>query len=178
MYLYLVNCTKQNAIFFFREPRRQDLWHVNVASGQQEQIGLGQDWTPEEWQKIIRQLERFGARPKEEISGPLESFQGFFWAEGLPAERDDIHVGHEAQIATADVRSVETATRSALAFGRFARESTRDRQGAKGAVVEVLGQPDPYGANPREERVEFSLTIDPEGRSDVALPGVPTRRVA
>jgi hypothetical protein len=170
--MYLINCTKQNQVFFYREPRRKDLWHVQVASGQQELFGLP-DWGRDEWAFIIKQMEHAGIKPRESISGPLKNFSGLLYSEHEFVDADVIEVGHAAVVEAQDQRSVENATRAAAGFAKFARTPTQGKPGARIAGVVVEEQPDPYDRRPSTPIV-MDIEVNPEGRSDVKLPGLPS----
>lgn len=181
--LYLINCTAQHFTFNFRDPRgggitadgRRFLGKVislRVASGQQEPVGLGVNWSREEEHRVIEQIEQVGARSLSEISGNMDQFGGLMYSDGLPASEADIKEAHRKAIETAHFRSAIMATRAALGFARRARTNDRHARapGARMTEVEVVQQAVP--GESMIDPVDFSIAVDPDGSSNVILPGV------
>lgn len=167
MSLCVANCTKQNLVFHYRDPRHNLLRHVTIPSGMQHDLDEG--WSAEETGRVVAQLERFGAKPTVSLNTDLSKFTGILYSDVRVIQTDEIAVAHEAVVGMQEGRSATEATRAALGFDRAAR-TPRGRPGAKVTEVEVIEQSDPR-EKPRKGAVEFSIAVDPEkGRSDVKLP--------
>lgn len=167
MSLCVANCTKQNLVFHYREPRHNLLRHVTIPSGTQ--YDLDEGWSAEETGKIVAQLERYGAKATASLNNDLSKFTGLLYSDVRVIQTDEIEAAHDAVLGMQQERSVTQATRAAKAFDLTARKP-KGHPGAKVTEVEVIEQNDPR-EKPRKDAVEFSIAFDPErGRSDVKLP--------
>ncbi len=166
--LYIANPSTQKVRFPFREPVNNTVDNrIELESGTQTIIGHG--WTTEQTAKVIAQLERYGARNAAESHGRLGRFNGLLWRDMGEIATDEIEMANAADIQTREERSVSAATKSALGFDRAVRASRRDRPPAK--ITETAVRQDVIpGQKPRGNEVDFSLAVDPEGRSDIKLP--------
>lgn len=165
--LYLANPSLQRHRFPYREPRNNLINHVEIEAGSQ--TAIGQSWTRGEQKKVIEQLERFGARDAAEVHGKMGKFNGLIYRDMGQIEEDEIELAHGAEMQTREERSVVAATTSALAFDRLARKSSRERPSARVTETSVREETSP-GTKLRRPEVDFSLAVDPDGRSDVTLP--------
>jgi hypothetical protein len=168
MTLAIANATKANLEFQYREPVNNLVQTLRIYSGSQQVIG--QKWTNEQKALVIQQLERYGARDAAEVYGKMGAFHGITYRNDAVISEDEIKLGHEAVVETQQERSVREATKAALGFDRAVRRPNEARRvGAKQTRVEVEQQIDPRSRATGNE-VHFDLTVDPEGRKDVALP--------
>lgn len=168
MSIFLASASKQHITFFYREPKDNLLASVEIASGTQTEIGHG--WTMEQKEKVVEQLERFGARDAAEAHGQMKGrFLGLLYRVQGVISTDEIETGHEAVVRTQEERAASEATKAALGFDRAVNKGTRGRRAARmtEVVVEQLKAP---GERATGDEVAMSIQIDPEGRSDVALP--------
>ena len=171
MTLFLSNPTKQSVTFYYRT----DFTHekggapqfVEIAPGTQQP--LGQSWTKEQMGRVMEQLHRLGARDAAEAHGELEKFTGLLYRHEFPVDSDEIRMAHDKVVDMQQARSATEATRAALGFDRAANAQGRGTRLAKTTGVEVLQEVGPR-ERPTGEEVAFSLTVDPEGRSDIKLP--------
>lgn len=167
MSLFVSNPTTQHFELMLREPRNNKLLRVAIPSGRQTQIG--HDWSAEEKAKVIRQLEKFGARDAAESYGKLSKFLGLLYRDAAAVSEEEIRQGHAAVVTAQEERSVEAATTGALAFDRAVNNpdpsKPRRERRARVTAVEVEEAPAP-GSRPTGDEVRMSVTVDPEGRSD------------
>jgi hypothetical protein len=167
MTLHLANPSFQNHHFHFREPVNNLVNMIEIAQGGQVEIGHG--WTPAQQALVIKQLERFGARDAAEAHGSMRKFSGLIYRDMGQIEAAEIEMAHEAELQTREERSVKAATIGALAFDRTARAKTRDRPPARVTETTVRQETAP-GVKAPNGMVDFSMSIDPNGRSDIQLP--------
>jgi hypothetical protein len=167
MTLNLANPSFQNHHFHFREPVNNLINVVEIDRGCQQEIGHG--WSREQTRKVIEQLERYGARDAAEAHGAMGKFAGLLYRDIGQITSSEIEMAHEAEVQTREERSVKAATVSALAFDHSARKPSRDRPAAR--VTETIVKQDTApGVKKAANPVDFSLSVDPNGRSDVKLP--------
>jgi hypothetical protein len=167
MTLYVANPSTQTHHFHFREPVNNLINVVMLGSGRQTEIGHG--WDPSQQAKVIEQLVRFGARDAAEAHGKMGKFNGLLYRDRGAIEENEIEMAHEAEMQTREERSVAAATTGALAFDHTVRARSRNRPSALVTETKVLQDVAP-GTKRRGTEVDFDLTVDPEGRSDVNLP--------
>jgi len=167
MTLNLANPSNQNHHFHFREPVNNLVNVIEIPRQGQAEIGHG--WTPEQQGRVIIQLERYGARDAAEAHGKLGKFSGLLYRDIGQISSSEIDMATEAEVQTREERSVHVATVSALAFDRSARTRTRERPGARATETVVKQDAPPNGKVP-DGLVDFSLSVDPDGRSDFKLP--------
>lgn len=165
--LYIANPSLQRHQFNYREPVNNLINIVEIEAGSQ--TAIGQHWTSSQQVKVIEQLERFGARDAAEAHGKMGRFTGLIYRDMGQIEEAEIEMAHAAEMQTREERSVAAATTSALAFDRSARKQTRERPGARVTETSVREEAPP-GTKLKRAEVDFGLTVDPEGRSDIALP--------
>lgn len=167
MTLYLANPSLQRHHFYYREPANNLINVVELEPGSQTIIG--EKWTAGQQARVIQQLEKFGARDAAETHAHMSKFSGLLYRDRGVIESDEIEMGHSAETQTREERSVTAATAGALGFDRVSRKASKVRPSAKiteTTVEQIL----PPGTRPKGNEVTFGLTVDPEGRSDVALP--------
>lgn len=168
MSLYISNPTKQNVVFFYREPRGGLVAFLDIASGGQAEIGHG--WTVEEKAKVIDQLHAIGSLEASESHGKLsKKFLGLLYRDNAVVTVSEIEAGHEAVVNTQEQRSVSEATKAVLGFDRAVNEGRRGSRAARITAVEVEEQLAPRAKRTGNE-VAMSIQIDPDGRVDAALP--------
>jgi hypothetical protein len=167
MTLYLANPSLQRHHFHYREPVNNLVQIVEIVSGSQ--VEIGHSWTADQQAKVISQLELFGARDAAESHGRMGKFMGLLYRDRGFIASNEIEMAHEAETETRGQRSATEATRGALAFDRTVRGKARGRPSARITETSVEEQGSP-GERPRKDAVNFGLSVDPEGRSDVALP--------
>jgi hypothetical protein len=173
MSLFISNPTKQDFVFHYRvlADRAEDRLLKNVAIPSGRGVEIGHDWSPQEKQHVIKQLELHGARDAaESYHGKLgNKFLGLLYRDRGQIDSQEIEAGHAAVVATQEARSVSEATRAALGFDRSMNAGKRGQRPVKTSGVEVIEQLAPH-ARPTGNEVAFSMSVDPEGRSDVAMP--------
>lgn len=173
--LCISNTTKHHLQFPYRlekvrkgEPYSHPLQLV-IPSGQQ--VDVGHRWTAEQRAYVIEQLERYGARDAAESYGQMGQFHGLLYRESAPVSEDEIRLGHEAVVDTQEKRAVREAVRGALAFDRNSRKEVAKRRGRPAQITEVeVKQEVAPNSRPTGNEVAFSLSVDPDGRTDVKLP--------
>jgi hypothetical protein len=162
------SASKQHITFFYREPKDNLLASVEVASGAQVEIGHG--WNAEQTDKVVQQLERFGARDAAEAHGKMRGkFLGLLYRVHGVISKDEIETGHAQVVTTQQERAASEATKAALGFDRSVNSSGKGRRNARmtEVIVEQLRAP---GQRLTGDEVAMSIQVDPEGRSDVSLP--------
>ena len=168
--IYLTNPTRQHWQFHYRTPTDNLLAMVEIRSGQQ--VAIGKDWTPEQTEKVIKQLQRHGAREAEDFSSLVNRFSGLMYRVGDPVQKDEILDANAIVNDTNQQRSVDEAVKAAAGFDRAANAATSGprRRPARITQVEVEQQLQPHERATGDE-VHFSLTVDPEaGKSNIQLP--------
>lgn len=167
------NPTLQDWVVHFRlgAPGSSELRHLMqfpLPSGAQFEIG--HDWDEIQKAQFIRHLEtNYGARDAAEVHGGLRRFSGLLYRDIGQITTTEIEQAHESETDTRQERSVQQAVRGALGFDRTARRETKERPGARITEIEVK-QELARGQRRNGNEVAFSMTVDPEGRSDVQLP--------
>lgn len=174
MTLFVSNPHRQQCEFHFRTGVTKDSSGpsmVVIPSGGQVEIGHG--WTKHQIAYVIEQIERAGGGNAALAHGRMGRFTGLLYRESNPVDEDEIVTANKAVEEAAQQRSVEQATRSAVAFDRVANKNQGRQKGrlAKSTTVEIVQELEPHAHRTGDE-VEFSLTVDPEGRSDVRVPGL------
>lgn len=168
MPIHIANCTKQNVRYFYRAPEQSQPKFIELPSGHQGIIGHG--WSEQQMRSVISHMERHGFRPASESSSRLTEFTGVFYRIEKPVTENQIHTGHDALVEHQERVSAQEATRGALAFDGATRDP-KNRKKRLARVTEVSVKQDvPPREKPTGNEVNFSLSVDPEGRSDVKLP--------
>ncbi len=137
MPLYIGNTTKQTMVHCFRLPASDKTQMVTIESGRQEKVGDG--WTSDQTDAVVKHLELFGARRSNETGMAMKGFTGLLYSVDKPISETQIISGHDAVVDNQELRSATEATRSALAFDRSTRaDKGRGKRLAKVTEVEVL----------------------------------------
>ena len=171
MTIYIANPTRQHWQFHYRTPDNNLLDMVDIRSGRQESIG--EQWTPEQTDKVIKQLQRHGAREATDFNGLVNKFSGMLYRLNKPIQRDEILDANAIVNDTASQRSVDEAIKAAAGFDRAANAATSGprRRPARITQVEVEQQLQPHERATGDE-VHFSLIVDPDApRSNIKMPG-------
>lgn len=159
--IYLANTTKQNWNHCYRAPETNRAQMVQIPSGRQAEIG--EHWSASQTEAVIRELEKFGARPAVDANGKLDKFPGLLYSTTKPIKEDQIVSGHDAVVEMQEKRSAEEAVNSAKAFDTTTRANKgRGKRLAKVTAVEVK-QDLPRGKKPSGEEVDFSMTVSEDG---------------
>jgi hypothetical protein len=168
MPIHIANCTKQTLRYCYRAPEQTQPKFIEIPSGHQSIIGHG--WSEPQMRAVVGHMERHGFRPASESNSRLQEFAGVFYRIEKPVTETQIHTGHDALVESQQKRSAQEATRSALAFDSATRDP-KNRKKRLARVTEVSVKQDvPPREKPTGDEVNFSLSVDPEGRSDVKLP--------
>lgn len=172
MTIYLSNPTKQNFVFHYRlwAERAEDrlLRHVSIPSGGQAEIGHG--WSADQTNRVLEQLHLHGAREVSDMwTGNAAGFLGLAYRLDKVVKSDEIEIAHSKVVETQEKRSAAEATKAALGFDRSMNQGGRGQRRVKVSGVEVQQQVAP-GERLTGNEMSFSLSVDPEGRSDVQLP--------
>lgn len=160
MTVYLANTTKQHFIHHFRLPERHDVLRVTVYSGGQEE--LGKQWSPSQTQSFIEDLQRYGARHRDEVSGKMDNFTGLLYSTSKPVTEDQIVEGHEAVMDAAAKRSAEEAKKGALGFERSTRNPRKLRERTAKVTEVEIKQESPRGQKATGDEINFKMTIGDE----------------
>lgn len=148
-----------------RSPEYAVLRQVSLPRGGRVELILG----PAETAQMIEHIETHGGRPASEVRGSMHRLTGLLYSESRQISVEEVEAAHEAETQTREDRAVAQAVRAGLGFDKTARTPTQDRGPAQVTEVEVK-QDVPRGKRRRGDEVDFSLTVTPEGRSDVKLP--------
>ena len=170
MTIFVTNPTTQNWNFHYRTPDNNLLAMVEIRSGQQ--VAFGEDWTPEQTEKVIVQLQRHGAREAVDFNSLVRKFSGLMYRVGERVEKDEILDANNVVKESLQQRSVDEAVKAAAGFDRAAQSATPGvrRRPARVTAVEVTQQLQPHERATGDE-VRFSLTVDPDaGTSSIQLP--------
>lgn len=173
MTLFVSNPSRQQVEFHYRTAITKDTSSPQVAIipyGCQVEIGWG--WTPEQQAYVIEQIERAGGAAADVAKG-IEKFTGLLYREARPVSVEEIEIANEKVEEDAQDRSIAQAMRGVAAFDRVANQNQGKQKGrlARSTTVEVIQEMAPHEHRTGKE-VEFSLTVDPEGRSDIRVPGL------
>ena len=169
MSLKLSNPTKQTLVFFYRvwadRPEDRLLRSVTIPSGQQ--VEIGQQWTRDQQDRIIAQLERHGARDAAEAHhGALGNFIGLLYRVHGEISSEEIYNAHDAVVNTQKRRSVDQAVKSAKGFDYAARSLGKTKALVTGVKVQQIKSPfEPE----TPDDVSFDMTIDPDVRESAVL---------
>lgn len=169
--LNIANPTRQDWIVQYRvgapkTPEFETLRQFTVPSGGQIDLQL----EPIHQAQLIGHLEqRHGARDAAEVHGRMVRFSGLIYRDMGQIETTEIQQAHEAEMQTREERSVTQAVRGALGFDKAARKPNQTRPGAR-ITETTVEQELPRGVRRTGNEVAFNLSVDPEGRSDIALP--------
>lgn len=174
MTLFVSNPSRQQVEFHFRTGITRDSSGPIVAvipSGGQVELGHG--WTREQMDYVVKQIEMAGGGNAALAHGAMGKFTGLLYRESHPVDEDEILTANGAVEQALAMRSVEQATRSAVAFDRIANKNQGRQKGrlAKSTTVEIEQELPPHAHRTGDE-VAFSLTVDPDGRADVRVPGL------
>lgn len=167
--LYLSNPTKQARVFQYRLDITRDgsgPISIDIPSGGQ--VALGENWSADQRDYVMRQLHRIGARDAAEAHGHLGKFLSLIYRIDFPVDSGEIEMAHEQVVKTQEDRSVEQATKGVLAFDRNANGGRGGRRLARVTEVEVVEQTAPNARRTGNE-IEFSMSVDPQG-GDIKLP--------
>lgn len=166
--LYIANCTRQNFILNVRVPEGK-VMRIDIPSGHQ--VHFPTSLNPDAKEHVLHQLHRYGGRPRADVRGKLENFTGIVYSLDKPISEDEIVGANEDQLDAAQTRSVEQATRSALASDLANRESQkgsgRRKRKAKSTGVSVVRKD-----SERHEEPMMDIEITDEANQKVKLPGV------
>jgi hypothetical protein len=168
MTLYIANTTKQNWNHHFRVPEMKRPYFVQIPSGAQVQIE--RKFGPIAEDMIIEQLQKYGGRNANEVSGKLEAFPGIFYRQAKPIGEDEIVAGHDKVVENQEKRSAAEATRAALGFDASKRDRKNKKRLVQTTEVEVI-QDVPRNEKPTGDEVHLHLTVAHDGASNVKLPG-------
>jgi hypothetical protein len=170
--LHISNPSKQDVTFFYRlnekEEARRGPMALPIPSGRQVQVG--QSWSPPQRAYVIKQLELHGGRDAAETHADMGKFLGLIYRDSARIEGDEIEMAHQALVRTQEQRSAQEATRGALAFDRAAQAPGRGKQRVARVTEMSIKQEVAPGARPTGNEIDFSMSVDPEGRGDAPLP--------
>lgn len=113
--------------------------------------------------------EKHGARDAAEVHGRLTNFMGLIYRDMGQIETTEIEQARESDVQAREEQSVRQAVRSALGFDKSARKGNAARGGAR-VTETTVEQELPRGVRRSGKEVTFSMSVDPEGRNDIALP--------
>ena len=165
--LYIANTTKQNLRHFYRVFEHAQSRFVDIPSGTQ--VPLGANWTKEQTDAVIQNLERYGARRASEAGRKMEKFHGILYSVDKPVNESQIILGHENVVEMQKRRSADEAIKGAKAMDIAARpRGNRKERLAKVTGVEVV-QDLPRNQKPTGDEVKFSLEVTPDGQPDVKI---------
>ena len=138
MKLFVANSTRSTFIFNVRVPEIQKVIRLEIPSGQQRSFPL--DMTDSQRDGVLSQLLRYGARERKDVHGKLVDFTGLVYSLDKPISENEIRGAHEDQLDAAQERSVEQATRSALASDISHRDKSnpKGKRRPKSTSVEIL----------------------------------------
>ena len=163
--LYVANTTKQNWNHHYRVIEKHRAYFMEIPSGSQVMVGHG--WTKEQTDNVIRQLEKYGARPASEVSRKLENFPGLFYRTDRPISESEIVGGHDAVVESQERRSAVEATKAAAGFDLAQRDKRTKKRLAK--VTEVSVEQDvPKNERPKGDEVRFSVGVSDDGQDDLS----------
>ena len=170
-HVHVANPTLQDWVVPYRlgapgSPELKNLRQLSLPRGAQIELAFA---SATEAAQFIGHLEKHGARDAAEVHGTLTGFSGLIYRDIGQIASDEIYQAHEAVTDSAQDRSVRQATRSALGFDSASRKPNNSRPGAR-VTETIIKEELPRGTRRRGNEVEMSLSVDPEGRSDVALP--------
>jgi len=161
MKLFIANCTRSRFIFNVRVPESNKLMRLEIPSGQQRTFPM--DLNPEQREGVLEQLHRYGARKRADVHGKLENFTGLAYSLDKPLTTDEIVSANEDQLDSAQNRSVEQATRSALAADlNFRDKGSKNKRTARKVEIEVLQKTDGRS----DPTPMMDLSIDETGSRD------------
>ncbi len=168
----VTNTSEQRVLWHYRVPGRNQYSVISLGSGRQDQIDRENRFSAEETEAVIKQLQKHGARSKEDLKNkPDSGFHGLVYSLGKPLTETQIHDGHDKMMDGREQLAARESVRAALgqdiAINGDARKGGKRR--SRETQVEVIEAPsdDPKR---RGSEIHMNLTISPEGR-DLRLPG-------
>lgn len=167
--MYIANCTRSHFVFNVRVPERRDAFRIDIQSGHQKKFPIELNAAGKEM--VIKQLERFGAVPAPDINSTVKRFGGVIYSLTKPISEQQILYANENQLDSAQTRSVEQATRSALAAELANRDNVKGKQQkriAKSIGIEVLKKEAERG---KEERM-MDLEITDQANRSASIAGI------
>lgn len=167
--MYIANCTRHHFVFHVRVPERRDAFRIDIQSGHQKKFPADLNAAAKE--NVVKQLERFGAVPAHDINSTIKRFGGIIYSLNKPITEEQIVYANENQLDSAQTRSVEQATRSALAAELANRDNTKGKQQkriAKTIGIEVLKKDSERG---QEEKM-MDLEITEQANKSASIAGV------
>ena len=165
MKVFIASCTRGTFIFNAKLPENPKIIRVEIPSGHQVVFPI--DMNEPQRAELIQQLERYGARERKGSHGKLEKFHGLVYSDEKPMKSDEIIAANVDQLDSAQNRSVEQATRSALAAELpFRDPKDRRKRTVKTVGIEVLEKTE-AGV---KERPMMNVQIDETGSRNEKLP--------
>ena len=166
--LYVANATRQNFRFCYRLPEAQKSMVAEIPSGRQVDLDSQKKLTTENVDYLVKQLERYGARPAKEARGSLRDFNGgILYSTSAPVKSGEIEYGNEQHLDAAQDRSVIQATRSAVAADHAHRDKRTGKRKAKSVTTEVMKHGDPRKG---EDEPLMSVTVAEDGDPNAKIP--------
>lgn len=143
--LIIANTTRQNHVYNIRVPEHKML-RMDVPSGQQRTFPLSLNQEQREF--VLKQLERYGAVPRDKVHGKLENFiSGCVFSLDNPLTEEEFKMANEDQLDAAQDRSVKQAVRLVKAADLSHRENNqvRGKRALKSLEVSVSAKTDKRG---------------------------------
>lgn len=158
MKLYVANTTRQEFILAMRLPNLGEI-HPHISSGKQVEL---KDLVEAQVEAVIKHLERFGARKREELRGKVRDFDGLVYSD-KPITESEYHAGNEAVLDKAQDRSVTEATKAAMGADMIMRNNPVNGNPQNQTVFSAEQERPSKG----KKKMAMEVTISPEiGRSD------------
>lgn len=171
MSLNISNCTKQDFNFHYRlareEPAGKGPQIAYIPSGGQ--IPIGERWNPEQKAYVIRQLETHGAKDAAEIHASVQRFTGILYRDDGIISEDEIRMGHDQVVDTQERRSATEAMRAVEAFDYGVNARGRGQRIVKTTEMSIK-QEVARGERPTGKEIDFTLSVEPEGRTGIKKP--------
>ena len=160
--LYLSNPCRQEVQFFYRTEKTaipSGPKSIMIPSGGQ--VELGHQWSDDEFDYVLVQIEALGGRDASEAHGHLKKFTGLLFRVGLPVDEDEILMAHASVTRATEDRSVAQATNSVAAFDKRANMKGKGRRLARvtGIEVEELKE---QGARVTGDEMHLNMEINPD----------------
>ena len=137
MHVYIANCTRQNWTYYYRLPEMHQNAHISIPSGNQER--LGDRMSPNQFNALLEDLQRWGVKDFKDLKGKVEDFSGLLFSVDKPIKEDHFHIGLDKVIESANQRAVEEVQKAALGLDRVNRDKKSGRRLVKEVTTEITG---------------------------------------
>jgi hypothetical protein len=132
--LYIANCSTQRQELPLRVPEKKQPVYYVIENG--EQIEIGKDWNSTQYDEVVRQLDRRGARYISAISQRVLVFDGLVYSDKAVPETK-IQQGYEETVKSQEARSEKALRATVQAFDKEVRGKSKGNRDKAPRRVEM-----------------------------------------